>query len=136
MSYLVEKSTTRSRVKVPRSVVRRCSAGLRCNLWTGRESQRSQAICQFCDTDFVGTDGPGGGRFKSPSDLAFAVAAAWAGHAHPRANPTWSALEVNRSSSLMGQPSTLLHDAGFGRGRRDQRHPAGAKGPGLDLREP
>ena len=51
----------------------------RCNLWTGREAQRSQAICQFCDTDFVGTDGPGGGRFKTPQDLAQAVAAAWAG---------------------------------------------------------
>lgn len=55
----------------------------RCNLWTGRESQRSQAICQFCDTDFVGTDGPGGGRFKSSNDLAAAVRAAWGGQTHP-----------------------------------------------------
>ena len=36
-----------------------------CNLWTGREEHRASAICQFCDTDFVGTDGPGGGRFAS-----------------------------------------------------------------------
>lgn len=48
-----------------------------CNLWTGREEHRSMAICQFCDTDFVGTDGPGGGHFRSASDLAAAVAEAW-----------------------------------------------------------
>jgi 7-carboxy-7-deazaguanine synthase len=59
----------------------------RCNLWTGREAQRSQAICQFCDTDFVGTDGPGGGRFKTPEDLAQAVAAAWAGEVGTEAQP-------------------------------------------------
>lgn len=50
-----------------------------CNLWTGREEHRSIAVCQFCDTDFVGTDGTGGGKFKTASDLAVAVAAAWAG---------------------------------------------------------
>jgi 7-carboxy-7-deazaguanine synthase (Cx14CxxC type) len=50
-----------------------------CNLWTGREEHRSSAVCQFCDTDFVGTDGPGGGRFATADDLADAVAAAWAG---------------------------------------------------------
>ena len=48
-----------------------------CNLWTGREEDRDQATCQFCDTDFVGTDGPGGGRFASARELAAAVAAAW-----------------------------------------------------------
>src|SRR5687768_18177880 len=48
-----------------------------CNLWTGREEDRHEATCQFCDTDFVGTDGPGGGRFASPEALASAVAAAW-----------------------------------------------------------
>jgi 7-carboxy-7-deazaguanine synthase len=50
-----------------------------CNLWTGQERHRARAICQFCDTDFVGTDGPGGGRFKTPEALADAIAAAWAG---------------------------------------------------------
>ncbi|WP_031516514.1 7-carboxy-7-deazaguanine synthase [Streptomyces sp. NRRL F-5123] len=49
----------------------------RCNLWTGREEDRSRAICQFCDTDFVGTDGEGGGRFTTADDLADAVEAAW-----------------------------------------------------------
>ncbi|MFN3288455.1 MAG: 7-carboxy-7-deazaguanine synthase, partial [Sphingomonadaceae bacterium] len=37
-----------------------------CNLWSGREADRARAQCRFCDTDFVGTDGPGGGRFASP----------------------------------------------------------------------
>lgn len=48
-----------------------------CNLWSGHEQDRSKAICQFCDTDFVGTDGEGGGRFSSASEVARAVAARW-----------------------------------------------------------
>ena len=48
-----------------------------CNLWTGREEDRSKAVCQFCDTAFVGTDGPGGGKFNSPDALARAVADQW-----------------------------------------------------------
>lgn len=48
-----------------------------CNLWTGREQDRSNAICQFCDTDFVGTDGEGGGKFATAAALAEAVAGFW-----------------------------------------------------------
>jgi 7-carboxy-7-deazaguanine synthase len=48
-----------------------------CNLWTGREQDRAEATCQFCDTDFVGTDGPGGAKFASAEALARAVATAW-----------------------------------------------------------
>jgi 7-carboxy-7-deazaguanine synthase len=48
-----------------------------CNLWTGREADRETATCRFCDTDFVGTDGPGGGRFPSADRLAAAVEGAW-----------------------------------------------------------
>lgn len=48
-----------------------------CNLWTGREEDRARAICQFCDTDFVGTDGPGGGRFASARELAGAIDSYW-----------------------------------------------------------
>jgi 7-carboxy-7-deazaguanine synthase (Cx14CxxC type) len=48
-----------------------------CNLWTGREEDRAAAICRFCDTEFVGTGGPGGGRFASAEQLADAVASAW-----------------------------------------------------------
>ena len=50
-----------------------------CNLWTGREEDRARAICTFCDTDFVGVDGPGGGKFQSPEALVHAVAGAWTG---------------------------------------------------------
>lgn len=48
-----------------------------CNLWTGREQDRAQAICQFCDTDFVGTDGEGGGKFTTPGELAATINALW-----------------------------------------------------------
>ena len=48
-----------------------------CNLWTGLEQDRAEAVCQFCDTDFVGTDGPGGGKFSTPEALAQAVASKW-----------------------------------------------------------
>jgi 7-carboxy-7-deazaguanine synthase len=54
-----------------------------CNLWSGREEDRSSAICQFCDTDFVGIDGDGGGKFATAQDLALAIAAFWPkGQAH------------------------------------------------------
>lgn len=48
-----------------------------CNLWSGRETDRAGATCGFCDTDFVGTDGPGGGKFDTARALAAVVAAAW-----------------------------------------------------------
>jgi 7-carboxy-7-deazaguanine synthase (Cx14CxxC type) len=48
-----------------------------CNLWTGRESDRETAICQFCDTDFVGTDGEGGGKFSDSQSLTAAIDALW-----------------------------------------------------------
>jgi 7-carboxy-7-deazaguanine synthase (Cx14CxxC type) len=48
-----------------------------CNLWSGRESDRASAICQFCDTDFLGVNGPGGGKFESAEDLAAAISATW-----------------------------------------------------------
>ena len=50
-----------------------------CNLWSGREQDRAGAVCNFCDTDFVGMDGEGGGRFATADDLAAAVEAAWTG---------------------------------------------------------
>jgi 7-carboxy-7-deazaguanine synthase len=48
-----------------------------CNLWSGREQDRASAICQFCDTDFIGTNGEGGGKFDDAHNLAHAVAALW-----------------------------------------------------------
>jgi 7-carboxy-7-deazaguanine synthase (Cx14CxxC type) len=55
-----------------------------CNLWTGREKDRARAVCRFCDTDFVGTDGPGGGRFATAVELAAAVSAVWDSQAGTR----------------------------------------------------
>jgi 7-carboxy-7-deazaguanine synthase (Cx14CxxC type) len=48
-----------------------------CNLWSGREEDRASAICQFCDTDFVGTNGMGGGKFETASQLAESIEEAW-----------------------------------------------------------
>src|SRR5258706_5602459 len=55
-----------------------------CNLWSGREQDRAEAVCKFCDTDFVGMNGPGGGRFADADALAGAVEAAWEGGAANR----------------------------------------------------
>ncbi len=55
-----------------------------CNLWTGREQDRAAAICNFCDTDFIGTDGQGGGKFADAVALAEAVLAVWTGGAGER----------------------------------------------------
>lgn len=54
-----------------------------CNLWSGREEDRSRAVCQFCDTDFVGT-GPDGGKFDAPEELAESVLRAWRGNGADR----------------------------------------------------
>jgi 7-carboxy-7-deazaguanine synthase (Cx14CxxC type) len=51
-----------------------------CNLWSGREEDRAKAVCQFCDTDFVGRDGDGGGRFATAASLADAIARRWGDH--------------------------------------------------------
>src|SRR4051794_35168550 len=55
-----------------------------CNLWSGREEDRAEAVCQFCDTDFVGMDGEGGGRFADAAALAAAITDAWPGGAAHR----------------------------------------------------
>jgi 7-carboxy-7-deazaguanine synthase (Cx14CxxC type) len=81
-----------------------------CNLWSGRESDRSRAVCQFCDTDFVGTDGTLGGRYASAEDLAATIAG------------TWGPTEARRFVVLTGGEPLLqvddalvaaLHAAGF-----------------------
>jgi 7-carboxy-7-deazaguanine synthase len=55
-----------------------------CNLWSGREEDRVEAVCRFCDTDFVGTDGAGGGKFQDAATLAEAIARTWNGPAGRR----------------------------------------------------
>ena len=83
-----------------------------CNLWSGREADRATAICRFCDTEFVGTDGPGGGRFADAQSLAAAVDAAW---------PAESTAATRYVVCTGGEPLLqldpplidALHDAGF-----------------------
>ncbi len=58
-----------------------------CNLWSGHEHDRSSAICQFCDTDFVGMDGEGGGRFATSAELSNAVCTAWPNACSKRVKP-------------------------------------------------
>jgi 7-carboxy-7-deazaguanine synthase (Cx14CxxC type) len=57
-----------------------------CNLWSGREQHRAEAVCRFCDTEFVGTDGPGGGKFDTAEELAAAAKSHWP-HAAPGITP-------------------------------------------------
>ncbi|HTH97232.1 MAG TPA: 7-carboxy-7-deazaguanine synthase [Stellaceae bacterium] len=55
-----------------------------CNLWSGLEAQRHEAVCQFCDTDFIGTDGPGGGKFADATALAERILEVWGERPGPR----------------------------------------------------
>jgi len=84
-----------------------------CNLWSGRERDRHRATCQFCDTDFLGTDGPGGGRFAAAGDLAAAVAKAWQGESHPRARRLVVCTGGEPTLQLDGAAVAALHDEGF-----------------------
>ncbi len=60
-----------------------------CNLWSGLERDRAKAVCQFCDTDFVGTNGPGGGKFKTADALAEHVAGHWPQTSLAQSAPKW-----------------------------------------------
>ena len=81
-----------------------------CNLWSGREQDRASAVCTFCDTDFVGVDGAGGGKFATPAALAAAVRTTWTG-------PLENALVVCTGGEPLLQldPPLIgaLHAAGF-----------------------
>ena len=82
-----------------------------CNLWNGREYDRASAVCQFCDTDFVGTDGPGGGRYDTAEALAAAVAAAW-----PTSDPGRRFVVCTGGEPLLQLDERLLialHNEGF-----------------------
>ncbi|MFL5237312.1 MAG: 7-carboxy-7-deazaguanine synthase [Rhizomicrobium sp.] len=82
-----------------------------CNLWSGREKDRADATCTFCDTDFVGTNGPGGGSFATAEALTGAVAEKWptAEHAKPYVVCTGGEPLLQLDATLIG----ALHTAGF-----------------------
>jgi 7-carboxy-7-deazaguanine synthase (Cx14CxxC type) len=103
-----------------------------CNLWSGKEEDRATAVCKFCDTEFVGTDGPGGGKFETAQLLARAVADCWPLSLPEISSPETSSPEVSlpetsrsAGSRLVvctgGEPLlqvdaaliTALHDEGF-----------------------
>jgi 7-carboxy-7-deazaguanine synthase (Cx14CxxC type) len=84
-----------------------------CNLWSGREEDRAQAICQFCDTEFVGTGGPDGGSFATPDELAAAVAARWPRRADAAARP-YVVCTGGEPLLQLDEPLVIaLHRAGF-----------------------
>lgn len=83
-----------------------------CNLWTGRERDRPAASCRFCDTDFVGTDGPGGGKFATAAELAAAVDGAWLGD-REGAVPYVVCTGGEPLLQLDRQLVDALHDRGF-----------------------
>lgn len=81
-----------------------------CNLWTGREEDRAHATCKFCDTDFIGVDGPGGGKFSSVQRLAHAVAEKWpSGQGKPYVVCTGGEPLLQLDAPLVH----ALHEAGF-----------------------
>jgi 7-carboxy-7-deazaguanine synthase len=84
-----------------------------CNLWTGREEDRHRAICQFCDTDFVGTDGIGGGKYATATDLAAKVASTWDGMAGSRDRAFVVCTGGEPLLQLDEAAIAAFHDAGF-----------------------
>ena len=82
-----------------------------CNLWSGLEKDRADAVCRFCDTDFVGTDGPGGGKFTRAAQLARAVFAQWPEHA--RGKPYVVCTGGEPLLQLDKALISALHDVGF-----------------------
>lgn len=85
-----------------------------CNLWSGRESDRAAAICDFCDTDFLGIDGPGGGKFASAGELATVVQSKWpTGTAIMRQEPLVVCTGGEPLLQLDLELIDKLHQAGF-----------------------
>ena len=80
-----------------------------CNLWSGREQHRAEAVCRFCDTEFVGTDGPGGGKFETATELADAVATHWPGGGQPYVVCTGGEPLLQLDEHAI----TALHERGF-----------------------
>ncbi len=84
-----------------------------CNLWSGQERHRGAATCTFCDTDFVGTDGPGGGRFATARELVLAISAAWPAGPHPKSEPYVVCTGGEPLLQLDEPVIDALHQSGF-----------------------
>jgi 7-carboxy-7-deazaguanine synthase len=84
-----------------------------CNLWSGLERDRATAVCRFCDTDFVGTNGEGGGKFRGAAALAAHVAALWQAHASPGGKPYVVCTGGEPLLQLDTGLIDALHEAGF-----------------------
>jgi len=80
-----------------------------CNLWSGLEKDRASAVCKFCDTDFIGTNGPGGGKFKTPEELVQSVATHW-----PDGGQPWVICTGGEPLLQLDEPLIeAFHKAGF-----------------------
>lgn len=80
-----------------------------CNLWSGLERDRAKAVCQFCDTDFIGTNGPGGGKFKTAAELAEHVDSFW-----PKSGQKWVVCTGGEPAlQLNSELIKALHNRGF-----------------------
>jgi len=90
-----------------------------CNLWSGREADRASAICQFCDTDFADTNGPGGGKFASAQELAAAVDEKWPRGSQKEATADPSTTPLAKSASGSAQDDSIEDaEKDSGRGTR------------------
>ncbi|MEP3892322.1 MAG: 7-carboxy-7-deazaguanine synthase [Hellea sp.] len=85
-----------------------------CNLWSGLEKDRASAICKFCDTDFIGTNGPNGGKFKEAEDLVKAASKHWPSNGTKKAGQPWVICTGGEPLlQLDGPLITAFHKAGF-----------------------
>ena len=85
-----------------------------CNLWSGLEKDRASAICKFCDTDFIGTNGPNGGKFKETKDLVSAVSKHWPSLGTQKAGQPWVICTGGEPLLQLDEPLiAAFHKAGF-----------------------
>jgi 7-carboxy-7-deazaguanine synthase len=84
-----------------------------CNLWSGHEEDRESAVCQFCDTDFVGVNGTGGGRFAKAAEVAQAVQATWPGASDALSRPLVVCTGGEPLLQLDAELVERFHEAGF-----------------------
>jgi 7-carboxy-7-deazaguanine synthase (Cx14CxxC type) len=84
-----------------------------CNLWSGREEDRAKAVCTFCDTDFIGIDGPGGGRFSRADEIATAVRCQWPASFGSSSRPLVVCTGGEPLLQLDDSVVTALHNIGF-----------------------